>query len=99
MGRMRIFWMALAVAAVIFAAPLTAASQDTQPPTNDEIGGVLEQLGIAPRDEGDASQQSVDPQTPATCCKYCRKGKACGNSCIKISYTCNKPPGCACDVY
>ncbi|MEC8880235.1 MAG: hypothetical protein VYC49_08810 [Pseudomonadota bacterium] len=27
----------------------------------------------------------------------CRKGKACGNSCISRSYTCTKPPGCACD--
>ena len=34
---------------------------------------------------------------PAQCCKICRKGKACGNSCIKRSYTCTKPPGCACD--
>jgi hypothetical protein len=33
----------------------------------------------------------------AQCCKICRKGKACGNSCIKRSYTCTKPPGCACD--
>lgn len=31
------------------------------------------------------------------CCKICRKGKACGNSCINRSYTCTKPPGCACD--
>ncbi len=34
---------------------------------------------------------------PAQCCKICRKGKACGNSCIKRSYACTKPPGCACD--
>jgi len=33
----------------------------------------------------------------AACCKICRKGKACGNSCINRSYTCTKPPGCACD--
>jgi|GEM_PF-3332150 len=33
----------------------------------------------------------------ATCCKVCRKGKACGNSCISRSYSCSKPPGCACD--
>jgi hypothetical protein len=34
---------------------------------------------------------------PAACCKICRKGKACGDSCIKRTYTCTKPPGCACD--
>ena len=32
-----------------------------------------------------------------SCCKICRKGKACGNSCISRSYTCRKPPGCACN--
>ena len=30
------------------------------------------------------------------CCKQCSKGKPCGNSCISRSYTCHKPPGCAC---
>ena len=33
-----------------------------------------------------------------TCCKICRKGKACGNSCIAREKTCNKGPGCACDA-
>ncbi len=33
----------------------------------------------------------------AACCKVCRKGKACGNSCISRSYTCRKGRGCACD--
>jgi endonuclease YncB( thermonuclease family) len=33
-----------------------------------------------------------------TCCKICRKGKACGNSCIRRTYTCRKGPGCACDA-
>lgn len=36
------------------------------------------------------------PKTFA-CCKICSKGKACGNSCISRSYTCHKPPGCACN--
>lgn len=33
----------------------------------------------------------------AACCKVCRKGKACGNSCISRSYTCHKGKGCACN--
>jgi hypothetical protein len=32
------------------------------------------------------------------CCKMCRKGKACGNSCISRYDVCHKPPGCACDA-
>lgn len=31
------------------------------------------------------------------CCKVCRKGKACGDSCIAKSKTCTKGPGCACN--
>ena len=37
-------------------------------------------------------------EAQVTCCKVCRTGKACGNSCINRSYTCTKPPGCACDA-
>lgn len=32
-----------------------------------------------------------------SCCKVCRQGQACGNSCISRDKTCQKPPGCACD--
>ena len=31
------------------------------------------------------------------CCKICRKGKACGDSCIARNKTCRKGPGCACN--
>ena len=31
------------------------------------------------------------------CCKVCKKGKACGNSCIARNKTCHKGRGCACD--
>ena len=43
------------------------------------------------------TNQSVPLIKVAQCCKICRKGKACGNSCISKKYTCRKPPGCACD--
>ena len=35
----------------------------------------------------------------AACCKKCKKGKACGDSCIAKSKTCHKGPGCACNAY
>jgi hypothetical protein len=39
------------------------------------------------------------PSSPtAGCCKICDKGKACGNTCIRRSYTCHQPPGCACNA-
>lgn len=33
-----------------------------------------------------------------TCCRVCTTGKACGNSCINVNYTCRQPPGCACNA-
>ena len=33
----------------------------------------------------------------ASCCEVCRKGKACGDTCIARERTCRKPPGWACD--
>ena len=37
------------------------------------------------------------PEASIACCKICKKGKACGDSCIKKTYNCSKPKGCACD--
>lgn len=31
------------------------------------------------------------------CCKICTTGKACGDTCISKSYSCNVGPGCACN--
>jgi hypothetical protein len=31
------------------------------------------------------------------CCKVCTTGKACGDSCIAASSTCNVGAGCACN--
>ena len=37
-------------------------------------------------------------EKPRVCCKTCKKGKACGDSCIARLKTCQEPPGCACDA-
>ena len=37
--------------------------------------------------------------TREDCCKICVKGKACGDTCIKKTYNCYKPKGCACNGY
>jgi len=36
-------------------------------------------------------------QPSRSCCKQCSKGKACGDSCISRSKSCNVGRGCACD--
>lgn len=33
----------------------------------------------------------------ASCCKVCKAGKACGDSCIARDKECHKGKGCACD--
>ena len=38
------------------------------------------------------------PADAMDCCKTCRKGKACGDTCIARNKKCTKPPGCACDA-
>ena len=40
----------------------------------------------------------VNDDNNKNCCKICTASKACGDSCINKNYTCNKPPGCACDA-
>ena len=53
---------------------------------------------IAPWDWRQGERLSKESNTNEVCCKICKKGKACGDSCIKLSYTCTKSPGCACDA-
>jgi hypothetical protein len=43
---------------------------------------------------------SAEGCTPRSqCCKVCSRGIACGNSCIRASYTCSKGRGCACNAF
>ena len=37
--------------------------------------------------------------TRPSCCRVCTVGKACGNSCINVTFTCHQPPGCACNAW
>jgi hypothetical protein len=40
----------------------------------------------------------VSPTGPGTsCCRVCKEGKACGDSCIARNRTCTKAAGCACN--
>ena len=48
-----------------------------------------------PRAKPGRSPSTTEPAK--MCCKVCRKGQACGNSCISRRYTCRKPIGCACN--
>jgi hypothetical protein len=81
-------WLVLMLL-VSVAAPTVAADPtagDTTPAITDSLS--LEQFLEAP----------AWTETAQACCKTCRKGKACGDSCIARDKTCTKPPGCACDA-
>lgn len=43
-----------------------------------------------------ASVSGCDDGT-GPCCRVCREGKACGDTCISRDATCTRGPGCACD--
>ncbi|MCA9662365.1 MAG: hypothetical protein KC486_28755 [Myxococcales bacterium] len=63
----------------------TAASEAPLTPTSVDIAAPTEAA-------------SVDATPTAACCRTCRKGKACGNTCIAADRRCEHPPGCACDA-
>jgi hypothetical protein len=58
------------------------------PPSSAPPSKLLLSLGL--------SQRSLRSVAQA-CCKVCRKGKACGDTCISRDKECHVPPGCACD--
>jgi hypothetical protein len=43
-----------------------------------------------------AQPRPASLQTRRRCCKVCKKGKPCGDTCIAKSKECHEPPGCAC---
>ncbi len=54
-------------------------------------------LAIGPTALNPCSSAAYAAETGYSCCKVCRKGKACGDSCIAANKTCHKGKGCACD--
>lgn len=84
---------ALLVALCLLAVPALA---DGPQPENTIIKQATDALICEPvLDRGFGAEW---PQLAQACCKTCRKGKACGNSCIARDKTCRKGPGCACDA-
>lgn len=54
-------------------------------------------IGIARVALALSSSGCGDGGCPDSSCKCCDDGKACGDSCISKSATCNQPDGCACN--
>ena len=98
--------IAVAVVLLLFVAPATA---DVTGPTcgidGDPLQAAAEHIRLHGNEAPEAQQLcrsdglevSSEGALAATCCKVCRKGKACGDSCIARAKTCHQPVGCACD--
>lgn len=48
-------------------------------------------------DELETQLEDGSPVAQSGCCRVCKKGKACGDSCIARDKTCRKGRGCACN--
>lgn len=77
----------LAVLLIAGGAIAAAAAPAPAPSSNPPAGWaeIIERLGLG------------QPIQAAGCCKTCRAGKACGDSCISASKSCSKGKGCACN--
>ena len=92
-------WFKILAVVLLIASPAVA----DKAPTTDTLS--IERLYSVGTGGGATAGENFTPMpklyTPVQgqrCCKICRKGKACGNSCIARWKTCRKPPGCACDA-
>lgn len=76
--------------------------------TEDKTCNILSKADVPKKDILIAFKEKTDlrlpasliaevPQKSSICCKTCTHGKACGDTCISKSRSCNKGPGCACD--
>ncbi|MEQ8967487.1 MAG: hypothetical protein RID91_16860 [Azospirillaceae bacterium] len=91
-----------APAATTHAIPdIRAQAGDGSPTTDVATAAALLADLAAPEDQGVAPALSPWPdsgvETAQLCCRICRKGKACGDSCINRQLQCHQPPGCACN--
>lgn len=86
-----------ATATVTPTATSTQAAINTIAPTRTQRPTAIPTIFLPPTDTPvPIVVQPTNPPAQA-CCKICRSGKACGDSCIAKDKTCNKPPGCACN--
>ena len=60
--------------------------------TNNSSSG-----GSSSSSSSGGSSSSSSGSNNTNCCKTCKTGKACGDSCISKKYRCTKPVGCACN--
>jgi hypothetical protein len=53
-------------------------------------------IATSPRSNPFGETQQRERATARECCKVCKKGTPCGDTCIEKDDECHVPPGCAC---
>ena len=91
---MRFIRLLIAYLAVMVVIAHVHAGQPVENFASPLLTPILQKSGI----QSDINLKPIEPVLAQRCCKICRKGKACGNSCIARWKNCTKPPGCACDA-
>jgi hypothetical protein len=85
---------------------------DIRPPLRRRVGRLVQAFAVAlllasaaPYVVARADQANMvaplatsTAQTPQQCCRVCRKGQPCGDSCISAEKQCKRSTGCACSA-
>jgi hypothetical protein len=82
-------------------APTTRVEPEIEPEPEPEPDTVEppvadEEMPAEPAREATEIPESSD--LGGECCRTCRKGKACGDTCVARDRECTVAPGCACDA-
>jgi hypothetical protein len=91
-----LFWLIPVQLAISPATDLKTAVDEVRVPSNSVFPppciNVTSYLQVPP-----LAYEVVPTDLQQRCCKICKKGKACGDTCISRRYRCHKPKGCACN--
>lgn len=93
----RIFFVLVLLCGMSFNLQAKDAPIGAELAINEQVELPVDLLVVEPLIDQGLSEQCDTMDLASTCCKICRKGKACGNSCISKDKTCHKGKGCACD--
>jgi hypothetical protein len=90
------------LALALGAATITSAYDNATTDRTVADPGQVSAMELMQRADADASTNLLfdavpSQDAPTACCKVCRKGKACGDTCIERTKQCDVGPGCACD--
>jgi hypothetical protein len=81
----------------IVATLLASSAGTANIPTAEDQGSNFVQILKASKSARTNSSLFGRQESRGACCKICRQGKACGDTCISQDKTCRVGPGCACD--